>query len=112
MGNQTNVYIDTGKYNVSKINSRTKELAVTKYNLGDHIIMLLPITFYLSLDVEDKINLDNVTYIRSTFEVTSVVLLTDLNFGYRLKDIRYGITLDVTEHFIKKYFVTRLSKGD
>ena len=85
---------------------------MAKYNLGDHIIMMLPITYYLSIDVEDKINLDNVTYIRSTFEVTSVVLLADLNFGYRLKDIRYGITLDVTERFIKKYFVTRMFKGD
>ena len=82
-----------------------------KYNIGDHIVMLLPITYYISIDVDDKISLDNVTYIRSTFEVTAMVLLTDMSIGYRLKDIRYGITLDVTEHFIKKYFVTRMFKG-
>ena len=84
---------------------------MTKYNLGDHLVMLLPMTYYISIDADDKITLDNVTYIRSTFEVTAIVLLTDMSVGYRLKDIRYGITLDVTEHFIKKHFVTRMFKG-
>lgn len=84
---------------------------MTRYKLGDHIVLLLPITYYISIDVSETITLDDVTYIRSTFEVVGIVLLSDMNVGYRIKDIRYGIELDVTEHFIKKYFVTRMFKG-
>ena len=59
---------------------------MTRYKLGDHIVLLLPITYYISIDVSETITLDDVTYIRSTFEVVGIVLLNDMNVGYRIKE--------------------------
>lgn len=81
---------------------------MAKYKIGDYLLLLIPITYYLSIDVKDTINLDNVVYVRSIFQVTGLTLLADLGTGYQLKDNRYNIELNVTDHFIKKHYVGKL----
>ena len=81
---------------------------MTGLNVSDYLLMALPLAYYLNIDVKDTINYKGMTYVTSTFKVIGIVLLNNEEKGYQIKDIRYGITLNVTEHFIKKYFVKKL----